>query len=86
MLVGSLFVNYLLEFAMLLPAAVMALLPLRKHLRFRPVIVYVAAFDSVAAIAVIGSIASSTFNIPTNYVLAPCALLYPPLKGTSQSA
>lgn len=60
---------------MLFPAAVMALMPLRGHFRFRKGVVYLAAFGSVAALCVIGSLSASSFGGPTNVILVPFSLL-----------
>ncbi len=72
---GNQFLNYLLEFAMLFPAAVMALMPCRGHLRFRAGTVYTAAFGCVFALAIIGSFSASSYGMPTNHILVPFSLL-----------
>ena len=71
----NLFPNYLIEFAMLFPAAVMTLMPLRNSFRFHPGIAYFIAFDCTVVFAVLGAIAASSFELPTNYILMPGSLL-----------
>lgn len=72
---GNQFLNYLLEFSMLFPAAAMALMPCRGHFRFRAGTVYVTAFGCALAFAVIGSLSASSSEMPTNYILVPLSLL-----------
>ena len=74
---GDLFPNYLLEFAMLLPAAVIALAPLRGNFRFREGAVYIAAFGCIVAFCVVGALAASSLEVPTNYILIPeCLVMF----------
>ncbi|MBQ9000590.1 MAG: sensor histidine kinase [Eggerthellaceae bacterium] len=72
---GNQFLNYLLEFAMMFPAAAMALMPCRGHLRFRARTVHAAAFGCVLALTVLGSLSASYSGVPTNYILVPFSLL-----------
>lgn len=72
---GNQFLNYLLEFSILFPAAVMALMPCLGHLRFRTGTVYAAAFGCVFALSVIGALSASSIGVPTNYILVPFSLL-----------
>lgn len=72
---GSLFPNYLLEFTMLLPAAIMALMPLRGHFRFRMTLVCAAAILCVAVCVVLGAFVAFTLDVPSNYILLPCCLI-----------
>ena len=68
-------VSYLLEFAMLIPAAIIALMPTRKHLRYRAGISCAITFGCVVIFGVLGAFVTSSLALPTNAVLLPESLL-----------
>ena len=66
--------NYILEFAMLFPAAILAFAPLRDRLRFRSAIVYTVALICVAALTLLGASIACSFAVPKEVVMAPISL------------
>ena len=61
--------RHTLELLILIPSIFYAMLPVCHSLRFRPIIVYGAAFLSALIISVFGGIICVYFDIPSNYVL-----------------
>lgn len=69
----ELLLRYLLEFSMLLPAAVMALMPTAGHLRYRKSVVGGIAFACVVLLAVLGAYLSMVFELLSIALLIPCS-------------
>lgn len=78
-------IRHALEFSILFPAAFYALLPVRKHLRFRRSVVYGAAAVGILFMVVVGSLVCVGYDQfrYTNRVLLPAMLLYFVAYGTA---
>lgn len=72
----ELYFRYALELAVLLPAAVFALLPVREHLRFRTAAVCAAAAVSVLALVFAGAWLCARHGWDSDRVLLPCLPLF----------
>ncbi len=72
----ELYLRYALEFAVALPAAVFAALPVREHLRFRPAVAYSTALAVVGVLVFGGAWLCVRNAAAVNWVLLPvCAVL-----------
>lgn len=73
-MMDSLFWRYLLEYAMLVPAVAIALMPVIRQLRFGLSAVLIQAAVAVAVMSVGGAALSTAFRIPSSTVMFPCAV------------
>ena len=71
----TLMAAHALEFAMAIPAAAMALAPVRDHLRTPARRAYALAAMCLAILITAGAVACTVLRLPTNTVLVPCACL-----------
>ena len=72
----SLAVRYVAEFCMIVPATAIALIPVRKHLRFSGIMTYSLLAVMIAVYITSGTVICTTFLLPTNYFLFPFMLLF----------
>ena len=71
----DIFLRHLPEFAVLIPAAVFALVPVRRHLRYNVLRTFIIALGISAVLIGTGSLLCTFFQLETNLLLLPIAAL-----------
>ena len=69
-------VRYTAELFMIVPAAAMAIIPVRKYLRFSSIMTYSLLSVMIAVYIVSGTVICTMFLLPTNYFLFPFMVLF----------
>ncbi|MBO4880736.1 MAG: sensor histidine kinase [Firmicutes bacterium] len=72
---NELFIRHALELTICIPAAIMAYLPVRNHVRFKWPVVLLLIGGFMTAFILIGADACVRFNVSTGFILLPLLLL-----------